>query len=346
MKNIAILPLLFFLALLLFCGVVPGDATPQEAADLVEENQPLDINSQPYQQLFSDLQQQYNFSAQELIPLFTGLTIDRDVLRLMDKQWGKPLPWYKYRKRFITPGIIKKGKSYLQKYRPLFDRIEQEFGVNREAVVAIWAIETRYGGNCGSFNMFRSLNTLFAAYPRRSDFFREELIQYLLLCRENGLDPKGVLGSYAGAFGQAQFMPSSYRKYAVDYDGDQRSDLLHSRPDVLASIANYLKSFGWQLNTPTIVEIGSELKSAQLIATSLRGWKGRIDWQTVARDQNRVIPRPPGDLPLNITCLELVPPPGKKRCLAGYPNYQAILHYNHSQKYATVVSELAAAFAR
>lgn len=310
-----------------------------------KEQQAIDITSQPYQQLFEELHRTHNFSMEKLTRLFSGLTYDETVLRLMEKQWGTPLPWYKYRQRFITPSIISKGKNYLQKHRFLLEKIEQEFGVNKEVILAIWAIETRYGSYCGNFNMLRSLNTLFAGYPRRSDFFREELIHYLLLCRENELDPQTTLGSYAGAFGQAQFMPSSYRKYAVDYDGDQRSDLLQSIPDIFASIANYLKTFGWHLNSPTIIEIGSELQSAQLIATSHRGWKGRIPWQIVATDQDIEIPPSPANLPLTVTCLELSPREEvENRCIAGYPNFQAILHYNNSQRYATVVSELAAAF--
>ncbi len=314
-------------------------------AESAPKNTPININSPAYKKLLAELEKKHHFTPQELHRLFADTRIDPRVLRLMDKQWGKPLPWYKYKKRFITPATIRRGKSYLQKYRPLFARIEQQFGVDRNAIIAIWAIETRFGDNCGRFNMFRSLNTLFAAYPRRSDFFRKELVNYLLLCRENGLDPKTIDGSYAGAFGQAQFMPSSYRQYAVDFDGDGRADLLHSRPDVFASIANYLHTFGWKLNSPTFINIGDKLKSAALIATSLRGRKGRISRQTVARDQQISLPPVPDNKPLTIICLEQNAN-GKKRCIAGYPNYQAILHYNHSVKYATAVSSLAAAFTK
>ncbi len=330
------------LFLLLFCQFLVPEI-PQ-AAEAAQKSQAIDINSPAYQKLFTELEEKHLFSRQELQQLFADTTINPKVLRLMDKQWGKPLPWYKYKKRFVTAATINKGKSYLQKYRPLFDGIEQKFGVNREAIVAIWAIETRFGSNCGNFNMFRSLNTLFAAYPRRSSFFRQELIDYLLLCRDNGLDPKTVVGSYAGAFGQAQFMPSSYRRYAVDYDGDGRIDLLQSKADIFASIANYLSEFGWEFNTPTFIDIGTELKSAALIATSLRGRKGKIRWQTVAKDQQISLPSSPGDKPLTVACFAKTSR-GDKRCIAGYPNYQAILHYNHSLKYATVVSTLATAFA-
>ncbi len=336
MKNRAFL---IFASLFFFFSTLPSQAEEQTIEHII------DISSPAYQSLFTELETKYLFSRSELQQLFADTTIDPKVLRLMDKQWGKPLPWYKYKKRFITTATIRKGKRYLQKFRPLFDDIEQKFGVNRHVIVAIWAIETHFGANCGNFNMFRSLNTLFAAYPRRSDFFRQELIEYLLLCRENGLAPKEIRGSYAGAFGQAQFMPSSYRQYAVDYDGDKRIDLLLSKPDIFASIANYLHQFGWILDTPTFIDIGPELKSAALIAASLRGRKGKIPWQTAAKDQQITLPPSPDNTPLTITCLEQTPR-GDKRCIAGYPNYQAILHYNHSLKYATVVSTLAAEFGK
>ncbi len=335
--------ILFLLALPQFSLAA---AKETKAADLVSDNQPVNLNSTLYRELFTELKERHNFSENDLNRLFSNLTIDRKVLLLMDRQWGTPLPWYQYRQRFITPAIVKQGKIYLQQYQSLFTRIEQDFGVNREAVVAIWAVETRYGANCGKFNLFRSLNTLFAAYPRRSDFFRHELIEYLLLCRKNNLDPKTILGSYAGAFGQAQFMPSSYRKYAIDYDGDHRADLLNSKPDIFASIANYLKTFGWKLNMPTVIDIGPELLSAEMIAASLRGWQGRVPWQSIAKAQNRTIPPSPDNTPLAITCLQIKPAPAARRCVAGYPNFQAILHYNHSLKYATAVSELAATLAR
>ncbi len=338
MKNTAALSFLALFLQFLLAGM------PQMAG-AAQQDRPIDLNSPAYQKLFAELEKKHLFSRPELQKLFTDTTINPKVLRLMDKQWGKPLPWYKYKRRFVTAATINRGKNYLQKYRPLFDNIEQKFGVNREAIVAIWAIETRFGSNCGNFNMFRSLNTLFAAYPRRSSFFRQELIDYLLLCRDNELDPKTVVGSYAGAFGQAQFMPSSYRKYAIDYDGDGRADLLRSKADIFASIANYLREFGWEFGTPTLIDIGPELKSAALIATSLRGRKGKIDRQIVAKDQQISLPPSPGNKPLTVFCLEKTAR-GDKRCIAGYPNYQAILHYNHSLKYATVVSTLATAFAK
>lgn len=318
--------------------------TPPKAADLVVDNQPIDLSSERYQLLFQELTKQHQFNKEELIQLFSGLKGDQKVLELMDKQWeGKP--YYQYWPLFVTPSVIYKGKQSLRKHKKLFNRIETEFGVNREVVVAIWGIESRFGFNQGGFNLFRTLNTLFDMYPRRSDFFRNELINFLILCRANDIDPLKINGSYAGAFGQAQFMPSSFNKYAVDFDGDNRRDLINSKEDIFASIANYLKRFGWTLHAPVYIEIGNDLKSEQLVSTYQEGRKGLIDWRVVAEAQQITIPHPPGNGKLSVLGLEQSPKKGgKMRYVAGYPNFRAITEYNHSVKYAMAVSEMAEAF--
>lgn len=341
----------FLLCLWCFCGSPLFAATTQQGG--THRSRRIDIASPAYQRLFQELITDRNFRAVELQRLFAGVRTNPEVIRLMDKHWGKPLPWYRYKSRFITAAGIREGKRYLRKYRPVFDRIERDFGVNREAVVAIWSIETNFGRNTGGFTLFRTLNTLFADYPRRSDFFRNELIEFLLLCRAGNIDPKSVKGSYAGAFGQAQFMPSSYNRYAIDYDGDGRADLLSSRSDVFASIANYLRNYGWRLDRPTFLPIGRKLASPRLLAASKEGWKGRIDWQSVVRAQKISLPEPmvrgAGNQTggqLTLVPLDLDPKKGGGTLyIVGYPNFQAVLYYNHSQKYATVVCTLAQEFA-
>lgn len=315
-----------------------------KAADLVIDKQPIDILSDKYQLFFQELETEHGFTQEELEKLFTGLKIDRKVLELMDKQWeGKP--YYQYWPLFITPSVIAKGKSSLKQYRELFDRIETRFGVDREYIVAIWGIESRFGFNQGGFNLFRTLNTLFDKYPRRSDFFRKELIHFLVLCKSNKIDPLKVNGSYAGAFGQAQFMPSSYNGYSVDFDGDGRRDLINSKDDIFASIANYLKQYGWTFHAPVFAEIGTSLKSQQLVETQQQGRKGVIDWRLVTESQQLPLPRPPAGGQLSIIGLQKSPKEGGgMRYVAGYPNFRAITEYNHSVKYAMAVSEMAEAF--
>ncbi len=313
------------------------------AADLVQDNQAINFRQQKFTDFFAELQDKYRFTGAELQAIFTGLTIDRRVLVLMDRQ-GEAKPYYEYFPMLITNAIIQTGRAKLAEERYLLDQIERRFGVDREVVVAIWGIETRFGTNQGSYDVLRTLTTLFDAYPRRAQFFRQELIHFLLLCRETGTDPRQVKGSYAGAFGQTQFMPSSFRKYAVSFDGDRKRDVWNSTADVLASIANYLKHFGWVLDAPVYAELGTVLNSTQLLATEKKGRQGRISAPVVEQAQQRRLPPAPGNEGLSIVGLELPPGAGAaKRYVAGYPNFHAITAWNHSNRYAMAVSELAEA---
>ncbi len=341
------LPLLSALLYLLLVQQVQAQTqTAPLAADLVEDNQPIDFRGQKFTDFFIELQDRHQFTAAQLRSIFTGLTIDRRVLVLMDRQ-GEAKPYYQYAPLFITNTIIQTGREKLAEYQTVLDRIEDTFGVNREVVVSIWGIETRYGANQGNFEVLRTLTTLFAAYPRRATFFGRELVHFLLLCRENGLDPRTIKGSYAGAFGQTQFIPSSFRRYAVSFDGDRSRDVWNSVPDVLASIANYLKHFGWTLDAPLYAELGTRLNSQQLIHTEQVGRRGRISAQVVEQVQQVQLPPVPGNKPVSIVALEL-PPSAKaeKRYLAGYPNFHAITEWNHSNRYAMAVTELAEALAQ
>ncbi|PID41433.1 MAG: lytic transglycosylase [Proteobacteria bacterium] len=317
-------------------------ATPK-AADLVKDGQPIDTDSPRYKKLFAELRDTHQFTEKELQKLFKGVSIKRRVLELMDKQW-EAKPYYKYRPLFITSKTISTGKKKLKQHRELLDRIEQEFGVDREIIVAIWGIESQFGTHSGSFPVFQTLNTLFDAYPRRSGFFRKQLIHFLLLCRENQMDPHQVKGSYAGAFGQTQFIPSSFREYAVSFDGDKRRDVFNSTEDILASIANYLHRFKWRRTAPIYADIGSELKSKELISANAKGRKGRVTYQEIVSAQGVDIPLPPGNRKLSVVGLEIAPTKGGGyRYVAGYPNFQAITEWNHSNRYAMAVSELAEA---
>uniref|UniRef100_UPI0040566885 lytic murein transglycosylase n=1 Tax=Candidatus Electronema sp. TaxID=2698783 RepID=UPI0040566885 len=318
-----------------------------KAADLVQDGQLIDLQQPKYRQLFRELEQKHGFSQDELRQIFKGQTISKKVLELMDRPW-EAKPYYKYSPLFITEQNIRTGKAKLQEHKALLDRVEGQFGVNRETIVAIWAVETKYGSNQGSFDVLQALNTLFDAYPRRSDFFRGQLVDFLRLCKENGIDPHGIKGSYAGAFGQTQFIPSSFRSFAVSFDGDRKRDVWNSVPDVLASIANYISKHGWVLDTPVYAELGPVLKDKRLREAMEKGWqKGRVPVEAVrAAAPGRTIPPSPGNRPLSIVELELDPQQSAQafRYIAGYPNFQAITHWNHSNRYAMAVTELAEAF--
>ncbi|MDH4331503.1 MAG: lytic murein transglycosylase [Desulfobulbaceae bacterium] len=331
--------------LLLFCVTMPcspswagaGEPLPL-AAELVEDGQAIDLSAPRYQELMQELVVRHGFSREELDRIFSGVTIKKRVLELMDTQW-EAKPYCDYFPRFITPQIIEQGRRLLGEHREVLDRIEKELGVEREIVVAIWGVESKFGEHKGAFSMFQTLNTMFDAYPRRSKFYREQLIEYLLLCRENGVDPLAVTGSYGGAFGQTQFIPSSFRLYAVDFDGDGRRDVWESVPDVLASIANYLHRFGWTFKAPVYREIGKKLKGEKLEKAYAQGRKGFVSRAEVKKIQNVDLPLSPGNQDLTIVGLELRD--DTLRYVAGYPNFQAITKWNNSNRYAMVIAELA-----
>ena len=336
-----VLGLLFWVAVFLACPA-PGlakDRTTPLAADLVEDGQAIDLSSERYVSLFSELREKHGFSQEELLRLFYGVSIQKKVLELMDRQ-TEALPYYKYYPLFIKDEVIAEGRRQLVEHKSLLDAIEKDLGVEREIVVAIWGIESRFGNHKGAYNMFRTLNTMFDAYPRRRDFYRQQLVEYLLLCRENGVDPAAVTGSYGAAFGQTQFIPSSFRQYAVDFDRNGKRDVWESVPDILASIANYLHSFGWTLGAPVTAELGRELKSQRLVEAFTQGRTGLVPLAEVGKLQEVTIPEQPGDRKVTIVGLELED--GGMRYVAGYPNFQAITKWNNSNRYAMAVSELAA----
>ena len=154
--------------------------------------------------------------------------------------------WDRYKKLFLEEKRITNGKKFIKDNSNLFNRIEDEFGVPREIITSILGVETRYGKIKGNYRVLDSLATLGFDFPRRSKFFKSELVEFFILTRENNLDINSVQGSYAGAMGYGQFISSSYRAYAIDYDGDGYADLFNSVPDAVASIANYLKKHGWK----------------------------------------------------------------------------------------------------
>lgn len=174
-----------------------------------------------------------------------GISYDRKVVRLDRSQRSFKLSFEKFYARRVSNAMIRKGQRYIQQHRSLFDRIEARYGVPPAIVVAIWALETNFGGNSGNMSILRSLATL--AYDcRRSDFFKNELFAALRIVDRGDMSPGQLRGGWAGEIGQTQFLASSYLKFAVDFDGNGRRDLIRSVPDMLASTANFLKAHGWQ----------------------------------------------------------------------------------------------------
>ena len=180
--------------------------------------------------------------------VFKNATKQQKIIDSISKPAEFTWTWERYKKLFIEDKRIRNGKKFIKQNIDTLNRAEEEFGVPKEIIVSILGVETRYGKIMGGYRVIDSLTTLGFDYPRRSAFFKDELIKFFLLARENNLDIYSIKGSYAGAMGYGQFISSSYRAYAVDFDGDDNVDLFNSVDDAIGSIANYLKVHGWKKN--------------------------------------------------------------------------------------------------
>jgi membrane-bound lytic murein transglycosylase B len=260
--------------------------------------------------------------------------------------------WAAYRARFIEPIRIQAGVRFWQNHRSALERAEREYGVPASVIVGIIGVETLYGQNTGNFRILDALATLTfhfpSAHPRaaaRQAFFQGELEQFLLLTSRSGADPLAIRGSYAGAMGLPQFMPSSWAKFAVDFDGDGRIDLFGSPTDAIGSVANYFKAFGWQSGMPThypVTLTSGQTQMDSLLAPdilptfSVASFVGQGAALSGAALQHQ------GPLAL----IELLNGPDAPSYVAGTENFYAITRYNWSSYYAMAVIDLAEALAR
>lgn len=203
--------------------------------------------------LISEMVTEHQFVEADLLQLFKGAERKQSIIDAISRPAEKTLTWKEYRKIFIKDSRIEKGVSFWQANQETLQRAEDEYGVPIEIIVAIIGVETRYGENKGSYRVLDALSTLGFDYPPRATFFRKELKQFLLLSREQTQDPAVLKGSYAGAMGYGQFMPSSFRAYAVDFDGDEIADIWDNPVDAIGSVANYLGRHGWQRDKKVVV---------------------------------------------------------------------------------------------
>ncbi len=205
------------------------------------------------EKLINDLAANHNYPREQLVELFSAIQVQPRVVEAIKRPF-EALPWHRYRKLFVTEQHIKKGIQFWKQYESTLERAEQEYGVPKQVIVAIIGVETRYGKRMGRHSVLESLTTLLMQYPRRRSFFRSELKHFLLLAREEGLEPLSVKGSYAGAIGVPQFIASSYREYAVDFNGDRRRNLIDQPEDAIGSVANYLYRHRWRAGKPIVVD--------------------------------------------------------------------------------------------
>ena len=213
-----------------------------------------------YPQLFQESAENSNrLNKNSLLNAFSKITKNNKVIRYVNPPKQSKIvasrSWKKYRKRFINSQNIQNGLKFWRKNKSWFDLAEQAYGVPAEIILGIIGVETRYGTVMGNFSIFESLASLAFYSPRRAEFFKKELEEFILLCQENNLDLLSQKGSYAGAIGIGQFMPSSIHKYAVDFDKDGKIDLINSQADAIGSVASFLNKHGWQNGQPVAFPI-------------------------------------------------------------------------------------------
>ncbi len=190
----------------------------------------------------------HGFEESYLIEIFQSAEKKEKIINSMNRPAEKKFSWAQYKARLISPIRVNNGADFLQRFLPEFEKAEEKFGVPKEIIAAIIGIESSYGSITGRERVIDSLSTLAFDYPRRSNFFTKQLEHFLLLAREEKLDAFSMKGSYAGAMGYGQFIPSSYRSYAIDFDNDGIRNIVTNPVDAIGSVANYLSKHGWEKN--------------------------------------------------------------------------------------------------
>ncbi len=331
---------------MLLAQVLPAAA--KAASKPKEESRPLYAQRADVQEFAAEVAEEHGFDRNKVARWFAAARFQPRIVAAMDRPLLAPPKWYEYAPQFLTPERIEGGVAFWRSHAETLARAEREFGVPAEIVVAILGVETFYGRNMGSHRVLDALATLAFDYPRRAPFFRGELKHYVVLAEEQGFSPLDAKGSFAGAMGVPQFMPGSYRRYAVDFSGDGRVDLWHNAADVIGSVANYLARHDWLPGQPVLLPAVIAAGSRDLALSRLDGGiserRALAAWEA---DGVRSIGIP-ADLapdPLGLLLLEEAPNNGESRSSfwIACPNFYVITRYNKSRLYAAAVHSLAQA---
>ncbi len=282
-----------------------------------------------------EMAQRHGYPSTELKEILAQARVLPKVIELISRP-AEAKPWYAYRPIFLNETRISKGVAFWKSQRETLARAEQTYGVPAEIIVAIIGVETLYGERAGRIRVLDSLVTLGFRYPKRAKFFRSELQHFLLLSREEGLDPLAVRGSYAGAMGVPQFIASSYRRYAVDFDGDGSRDLIDNPIDAIGSVANYLSEHGWKADGG--IAIPASVSGDGYKVLLKKGMNPKIPLRDLNAHGVTMINGVPSDS--QVALIELTLPDAKEYWVV-QRNFYAITRYNHSALYAMAVTQLA-----
>ncbi len=324
-------------------GIQPGNTTNSAAPT---EPTSFDLEREDIRTFIAETSKKHGIAESEIRALLSQGMFQPRIIAAITRPAETVLRWWEYSNRLVTPERVARGVEFSKEHRARLDAAHDKTGVSPAYIVAIIGIETNYGRNKGSWRVLDALMTLGFDYPPRGRFFRSELEQFLLLVREESLDPLTTLGSYAGAMGAPQFMPSSYRRFAVNgpLDGatDSRRDLFMQWDDVISSVANYFSVHGWERDAPVLIEGAA---SAETLATVMPTLERRnLDLNQTAggaRTLGFTLSESIADAtPVILVPAELADRPNVR---VGLRNFHVITRYNRSILYAMAIHDLAKA---
>jgi len=278
---------------------------------------------------------EHNFKREDLVKTFKKVKINPKIIEAITRP-AEAKPWHEYRPIFLTDERIRQGVQFWRKYANTLQRAYETYGVAPEIIVAIIGVETKYGKHKGKFPVMNALSTLAFEYPKRASFFEKELEEFLLLAREEKVNPMKIKGSYAGAMGKPQFIASSYRRYAVDFNGDGKRDILNSTVDAIGSVANYFAEHNWYKDEPiTSLATVTGDKHKELVE---KGIKPSMPLSEVIEAGVSIDDKHSSNLDTALIEYELKD--GKEYWVA-FNNFYVITRYNHSELYGMAAYQLA-----
>jgi len=298
-----------------------------------EEPRPF-ADKQVFSEFIAEMVKEYKFDAATLNNWFNEARLHQNILDAISRP-AEGKPWYDYRPIFVNDARVRGGVQFWNENAKIIEEVVAEYQVPPEILVAIVGVETRYGQHKGTYPVFDSLSTLAFAYPPRAKFFRSELKQYLLMAREENFDPLALKGSYAGAMGMPQFISSSFRHYAVDFDKNGQRDLWDSVADALGSVGNYFRRHGWKPGEPVADEVEvSGLKYQAMIDDSLKPRYTPEEFRLAGVAL-------PSDLPADLkgSLVQFDNGDGAEYWVV-WNNFYVISRYNHSALYSMAVYQL------
>lgn len=315
----------------LLCSLLALCAPPLMAQDLIEQFPDA-------QRLIEEMAQEHQFEPVALQQIFRQVEFQPKIIEAISRP-AESKPWYLYRPIFLTEARIRGGVAFWQEHRELLARAEREYGVPAHIIVAIIGVETFYGRHKGSYRVLDALSTLGFGYPQRSPFFRGQIKEFLLMAREEQRDPLTFLGSYAGAMGMPQFIPSSFRHYAVDFDQDGRRDLWENPADIIGSVANYFHRHHWRHDEPvTTLASGAVSAMEPFLNGDLKPATALSALQAAG-----IEPQHPLTAVQEVSLLALDSSAETKEYWITLHNFYVITRYNRSPLYAMAVHQLSEA---